>query len=174
MDNLFKASWDKWVWIFTVIVIGALGVLPVGIIANALTGGKGNTEGPIALAALMLIMLAVIYLFSPQAYVVEPGRLIVQRPGTDVTIPLNTIERIETGAGWQVFRGALRLFASGGAFGFYGSFWNSTLKGFTAYATRMDRVVILYRKTGNPIVVSPDDGEAFVRAVERAKRGRLV
>lgn len=173
MKDEFRASWDKWVWIFTVIVIGVLGVLPVGIIANALTGGKGNTEGPIAVAAVMLIILAVTYLFSPQAYAVEPGRLIVQRPGTDVTIPLNTIERIEVGGGWAVFRGALRLIASGGAFGFYGNFWNNTLKGFTAYATRMDKVVVLYRKTGNPIVVSPDDPEAFVRAVRRGM-GRKV
>jgi len=173
MRDEFRASWDKWVWIFTVIVIGVLGVVPVGIIANALTGGKGNTEGPIALAALMLIILAVIYLFSPQAYTIESGRLTVQRPGTDVTIPLNTVERVEVGGGWQVFRGALRLFASGGPFGFYGNFWNSTLKGFTAYATRMDKVVVLYRKIGNPIVVSPDDAEGFVRAVRRGM-GRKV
>jgi len=172
MSNVFKASWDKWVWIFSVIFIGLLGVLPIGMIAYALTTPHADQRTLAGVAVLLLVILAVVYLFSPQAYAVEPGELIIQRPGTDVAIPLKTIERIEVGGGWQVFRGALRLFASGGAFGFYGSFWSSTLKNFTAYATRMDKVVVLYRTTGGPIVVSPDEIEAFVAAIREAKRWR--
>jgi len=169
MQRVFTASWDKWVWIITIVVVALLGLLPIGIIANALTGGQGNRI-PIMIAVLMLLILAVGYLFSPQAYAVEPGNLIVQRPGTDVTIPLAGIQRIEIVPGWPIFRGAIRLFASGGAFGFYGGFWNSTLKRFIAYATRMDKVIILYRTNGNPIVVSPDEPEEFVRLVEQARK----
>lgn len=172
MKYEFRASWDKWVWGITIFYVAILGLVPVGIISYAMTTPGADRTPLIALAAVMLAVLAFTFLLSPQAYTVEPGNLIIQRPGTDVIIPLGTIERMEVGDGWPIFRNAFRRFASGGALGFFGSFWNSTLKGFTAYATRLDQVVILYRSTGGPIVVSPNEIEAFLAAMREAKRWR--
>jgi len=170
MQRVFRASWDRWVWLITVLFIALMGVLPLGIIAYGLTGTGGNRSASIGLGVLMLVILAIIYLLAPQAYQVEAGALTVQRAGTDVTISLGNVTRVEVTAGWPIFRGALRLGASGGAFGFYGAFWNKTLKNFTAYATRLDTVVILYRAQGSPIVVTPDDADAFAQLVEWARR----
>lgn len=168
----FRAAWDKWVWLISVFYIAILGLLPMGMIAYAMTIPGANRNSLAAVAVIMLAVLAVTYFFAPQAYTVEPGNLIVQRPGVDVTIPLDQIERMEVADGWPIFRGAFRRFASGGALGFFGSFWNSTLKGFTAYATRLDKVVVLYRSHGGPIIVSPDEIERFLAAVREAKRWR--
>ena len=170
MQRVFRASWDIWVWVITSFFILLMGVFPLGLISFALTTPGANRTILIGIGVVLLIMLAVTYLFSPQAYQLESGVLTIQRPGTDVTIPLGMIERVEVCGGWQVFRGALRLGASGGAFGFYGSFWSKGLKNFSAFATRLDRVVILYRTQGDPIILSPDEVEAFVQVVEWARR----
>ena len=172
MQRVFRASWDKWVWILTALFVMLMGVLPIGLISYALTTMGANRSFVILIAAVMLIILAVTYLFAPQAYQVEPGSLTIQRPGTDVTLPLDKVERVEVAAGWPIFRGALRIGASGGAFGFYGAFWNRRLKNFSAFATRLDRVVILYRSEGDPLILSPDEVEAFVQVVEWARRRR--
>ena len=168
----FRATWDKWVWLMTIVFIAIFGLLPMGMIAYAMTTPGANRNSLIAVAVIMLAVLAVTYFFAPQVYTVEPGNLIIQRPGTDVIIPLDQVEGMEVADGWPIFRGAFRRFASGGALGFFGSFWNSTLKGFTAYATRLDKVVVLYRYNGGPIVVSPDDIERFMAAMQEAKRWR--
>ncbi|MHB0935035.1 MAG: PH domain-containing protein [Armatimonadota bacterium] len=172
MKYEFRATWDKWVWVISIFYVAIFGLVPVGMISYAMTVPGANRNSLIMVAVIMLAILAFTYLFAPQAYAVEPGHLIIQRPGTDVVIPLGTIARMEVADGWPIFRNAFRRFASGGALGFFGSFWNSTLNGFTAYATRLDKVVVLYRTDGGPIVVSPDEMEQFIAAMREAKRWR--
>lgn len=173
----FRASWDKRVWVFSVIFFTLLGLVPMGMISYVLITPSAERTLVVVLAAIMLAILAVNYLPSPQAYTVEPGHLTIKRPGMDVTIPLDNVDRMEIVDFSEVFHGAGSLAGGGGALGVYGSFWNNTegarLKNFTAYVTHMGKaVVILHRSNGNPIVVSPDEIEAFMAAVEEAKRGR--
>ena len=55
---------------------------------------------------------------------------------------------------------------SGGGFGIYGSFTSPSLKSFKAYMTRRDKLVLI-RTTDKPFVLTPDDPEDFIDAVQQ-------
>jgi len=55
-------------------------------------------------------------------------------------------------------------------FGFYGSFSCKELGSFQAYMTNTDGLVLIRRKTGNPVVVSPDSPDEFTKAVHDVLR----
>ncbi|HNX04541.1 MAG TPA: PH domain-containing protein [Opitutales bacterium] len=117
-------------------------------------------------ALLYLVFLACLFT-SVQGYEVRPGELVIQRLAWKTRIPLAGLKATRAAPG--LMKGAIRLFGSGGLFAFTGWFRSRDLGSFRAWATDLDRTVLLDLGT-RKIVVSPDSPEQFVEAVNEAMK----
>jgi hypothetical protein len=63
--------------------------------------------------------------------------------------------------------GALRLFGTGGLFGWAGRYRFRGLGSVSMHATNLDRLILIERRRGRPLLISPVDAEAFLGGVRR-------
>ncbi|MGA2143860.1 MAG: PH domain-containing protein [Bryobacteraceae bacterium] len=150
----FPASYDGTTKIVSAIVCVLVMLIPIAIHTvpmGPLVGGLG----------LFLLILA--YAYSPRGYRVAERAIAVRRLIGDIRIPLDDVREARI-AGADDFAGCIRLWGSGGLFGYYGVFRTSKLGKCTWYVTsrRNSVVVIAGAKT---VVLSPDDPERFVAAI---------
>lgn len=115
--------------------------------------------------AVMGGVIALTGAFAVRGYAVEPGAVVVLRPGWETRLSLVDLESVS--ADPAAFKHALRTFGIGGPFAFVGRFRSTSVGAFTAYATDGTRAVVL-RWPDRAVVITPDDPESFVTAVEAA------
>lgn len=108
------------------------------------------------------------FVFSPRGYVVSSGELIVRRWIGDVHIPLTDL-RVIRRASPSDLAGCIRLFGSGGLFGYYGLFRTTALGKSTWYTTSQANRAVMISDSGTR-VFSPDDVDGFLRAIEPMAR----
>jgi len=122
------------------------------------------TEGTFA-----LLFLAA-YAWSPVGYEIADGNVVIRRLIGNVRIPVSGIREVKI-ATRDDLSGSLRLFGSGGLFGYYGLFRNSTLGTSNWYVTDRSHAVVLTGDSGT-VIVSPDDSAGFIAALgNRASKG---
>lgn len=120
--------------------------------------------GPrVALAALPAAIVMGCLVFMVRGYVVTDRELIIQRLGWANRWSLARLESVTVDP--QAMRYSLRLWGNGGLFAFCGWFRNKKLGLYRAFATDPKRSVVL-RFGSQTIVVTPDDPNAFVRAIQ--------
>lgn len=161
-DRHFAAPWALSVKIVTPAVSGVL-VGSALIVAMALPDHSSLFVHCAGIAAPLLV-LAVTLLFLVRGYVLQERTLLIQRFGWNTRVDLTALRSVEADS--NAMRGSLRLFASGGLFGFFGLFRNRSLGLYRAYATDPRRAVVL-KLSGRTVVVTPDDPGAFVAEVRR-------
>jgi hypothetical protein len=149
-SQLFRASWDS----MTEMISASVAVLlltPVLAVHN-----------PVTIVLAPLVLLAA-YAWSPQSYEIRDRTLIIKRLAGNVRVPLDTIRQARA-ASADDLTGCVRLFGSGGLFGWYGLFRTARLGKSTWYMTDRQNAVVLVtdRKT---LLVSPDEVERFVNAI---------
>ena len=151
MPLRFDAPWSR--------ALTAISVL----LAVAMAGlvWTGATEGAVVLGAVVALAGAL----AVRGYAVEPGVVVVLRPGWRTRLDLGGLESAE--ADPDAMRWAWRTWGVGGPFAFVGSYRSGRTGSFRAYATDRARSVVL-RWPDRTVVVTPDDPEAFVTAVEAA------
>lgn len=172
----YGTTWGQSTWTVTglacLVVFGAtllLWVLPV------LVGGKGlQVTIPRLLAVVAgLVVLGPTALLAPRGYTVEPTQVTIRRLGRDIRIPIETIKRVESVDGTEFFKGATRMWANAGLFGYAGYFRSPATGTFRGYTTRTQgSMVALHFDFAVPIVVSPDDTDGFVNAVRSIRPSR--
>jgi hypothetical protein len=118
----------------------------------------------LAVAAAFLI---VSWGFAPGGYIVEADRVIVSRPFSDVTIERSNDTKV------RLFEdaddeGMKRTAGNGGLFGYYGTYESKRLGSHKWYVTDMARRVVIETRDG-AVVVSPDDPQKFIDAVNPSK-----
>jgi len=146
----FSAPYDRTTKIITAVVCVTLVVVPL-------------FTKIFALAALGWLLVALCYAYSPLGYAVSERSIVVRRLIGRVRIPLEGIREIRA-ATRDDFRGCLRLWGSGGFFGYYGLFRTSKLGKCTWYLTNRGKAIVLITETKTTLF-SPDDGEGFLAAV---------
>lgn len=146
----FHAPWSPTLWILT---IGAGGGVLIGIVVSGLLWLQ------VLLGGVLLIPL----LLSVQGYSVQDGQVLVHRPGWVTRLDLADLQMIEAVPG--VMRGSIMTFGNGGLFGYVGHFRNEALGAYRVYATKRENAVVLHLED-RPVVVTPDEPEAFVEVVE--------
>jgi Bacterial PH domain len=146
----FSASYDSTAKIVTAFVF----IIPVVAAATTMSAVAA------CVGALILISS---YAWSPRSYAIVDRYIVVSRLIGDVQIPIDDIREARP-ATPEDFRFAIRLFGSGGLFGYYGLFRTNALGKSTWYVTnRKNRIVII---TGaKTFVLSPDDVDGFLRAL---------
>lgn len=123
-------------------------------------------------AALLLGLAAVVWLvWRPSRFVLAPGKLALEYPVRTKRIALAGLEAAEviTSGGFKErFGWALRV-GVGGLFGGFG--WLRTGKGWVEMdISRVDGMVLLTFAGRMPLLLTPEDPEAFIDSVQQAAR----
>ena len=147
----FDAPWSTPLTLISALVV----VLVVGAWVSGAT-----------LAAVVILAVAALGgALAVLGYTVEAEAVVIRRPGWETRLDLRDLEDVH--ADPDAMRFAFRTFGIGGPFAFVGRYRSGRVGGFTAYATDRARAVVL-RWPDRTVVVTPDDPETFVAAVEAA------
>jgi len=167
---IFKASLDKTSRLITL----AITILFAAIICWKFfvdVNPQANFKIPVAIGLALIYVSS--YLFSTKSYELNQTELLIRRPLVNVTINpqqiKNAIAMDRKTMGW-----AARTFGVGGLFGFYGYFFNAKFGNMTWYATRKDRVILIETFQGKKIVISPDNPDQFLNALDKVSAGREI
>ena len=148
--NSWSASYDRTTKVVTAMVC----LLLIGVAAVTRSW---------IVASLDAILLFLGYAFSAQGYETLPDSLEIRRLVGRVRVPLDDLLEVRA-AGRDDLRGAIRLWGSGGLFGYYGLFRTSQLGVCKWYATDRGKLVVV-RTARQTVLVSPDDVAGFVSAL---------
>ena len=151
--QFFSVSYDRTAKIITAVVCVILAVAPL-------------STKILAIAPLGWLLIAVCFAYSTLGYTVADRSIFVKRLIGRVRIPLEGVREVRA-ATPDDFRGCLRLWGSGGMFGYYGLFRTTKLGKCTWYVTNRGKAVVLITGT-NTTLFSPDDVDGFLAAI-RAK-----
>jgi len=141
-----------------------LWVLPVALLLGALVAHIGL----LVLAVLVVIIYAWVWFgFRPTFFVVGPEALEIIWPLKRQLIPrasisevtIVTAKELKTEVGWGVRIGA------GGLWGSFGWLWTQRRGIVQMYVSRIDRFVWLERRPERSLLITPENPEAFVRAM---------
>lgn len=116
----------------------------------------------IFIALLLPLMIFLGYAYSPRGYTAGGGTIVIRRLIGNIVIPISAVREIRPG-GADDFTGCIRLWGSGGFFGYYGLFKTSKLGKSYWYMTDRSKSVVV-ATTGKTYVLSPDDVQGFIAA----------
>jgi Bacterial PH domain len=120
----------------------------------------------IMVACLSLFVMLLGYAYSPRGYILEGRSILVARLAGTVRIPLDDVREVRRTTP-DDFRGCVRLWGSGGLFGYYGLFSTAKLGKSTWYVTSRSHGIVLI--TGpKTVLLSPDDPDAFLTTIRTA------
>ncbi len=150
-----------------VLVTGVLLAIPVIWILAAITRSEMRTNAIAMASAFVAAAIAVFVAMRPTHFVIDEARLTIVFPVRSTSVERATITharvlpRSELSAvmGWPWRVGV------GGLFGNFGLLWTSKRGWVTTYLTTRDAWVLIERSSGRPLLVSPADPQAFLRAI---------
>jgi hypothetical protein len=156
----FAAPWSLAVKIITLVALAVL-------LGTSLAGMRALPESTAnAIRALMVFVPPLIILvtlaFAVRGFVLTDQELRIERVGWQNRIPLTNV--VSATADPQAMRWSIRLFGSGGLFGFFGWFRNRTLGTYRAYGTDPKNTVVL-KLRGRTLVVTPENPAQFVEEI---------
>jgi hypothetical protein len=160
-DRMFGARYDR----FTMIVSGLVSALLIAVPVMAVRTGAAAAF--VGLVSAMVIVVT--FAFSPRGYEISGGTFRVKRLISDVVFPLDELRFVRDTTAAD-FRGCVRLWGSGGLFGYYGWFWSKALGRSRWYVTDLNKAIVV-TDGDQVILVSPADDEGFVMAIQPAGAG---
>ena len=144
-DNLVKGI-TACIFVFIIILL----VLFNSIIDNVLILG--------GITLLYAFVLGIPYLWAPQGYFISKKTIVVRRLIGDVTFRF-----IKEPRRWRWTWWGVRLFASGGLYGYFGLFSFKGIGRVWMYATNRHNLVLVKTEQGRKVVLSPKDPEEFIK-----------
>ncbi len=161
----FSASLDKRSKLFTILgfilivfVVGQLFLSPD-------IQSKMNSVVLDLVLVSPLLVLVVPYLFRPLKYIVTSDEIIIKRPIKSYVIKISDVKKIQP-VSKEEMGGIIRVFGSGGFFGYFGKFRSKNFGMMKFFATRYSDFVYILTAMGENIVLTPDDVESFVKEIE--------
>jgi hypothetical protein len=152
MKKHFKAPWGTKLKVITAVFVAII------IVVSFTTDTTGST--------IAIIVLLICATFAVRGYSIHNGQLLILRMGWSTKYDLSKLTSAEFSPNATL--GSIRTFGIGGLGGFIGYFRNSILGSYRAFATDAKNTVVL-DFDGKKIVVTPENPEQFVQAVQREK-----
>jgi hypothetical protein len=148
--STFSASYD-----FTTKIISAFVCVPLLVLTLVFHS--------VFIGVLAICVVGLSHAYSPRGYVVSGESITVRRLIGNVNIPLQGVReaRITTP---DDMRFCMRLWGSGGLFGYYGRFSTAKLGRSTWYVTDRKNMVVV-RTAATTVLFSPDDINGFLAAI---------
>lgn len=162
----FRAPWGR-----TLLIVSMFITLLMGGVACMLLLGRQlpdfislpvRADGfGIVTSAVLLIPLGALP-FVIRGYVLTKDGILIRRLWWNTVLPFADMLSVEVEP--HALSHSFRTCGNGGLYSFTGFYWNRQLGHFRAYVTDLNRTVVV-RLRNRTAVLSPDDPEAFVRAV---------
>jgi len=157
-ENEFPLSWDDLIKGMTAAIFALFAALVVifGFVLH-------NLPLVVGIFALFACILLMPLLWAPQSYALQGNVVTVRRRIGDVKIHVARVpER------WKWTWWGLRLFGSGGLYGYFGYFMFKGIGRVRMYATNRHSLVLLVDEKGSKVLVSPNDPENFVHKLRES------
>ncbi|MEW5950654.1 MAG: PH domain-containing protein [Elusimicrobiota bacterium] len=113
--------------------------------------------------SIMIITSLLTWLFSPVSYQITETKINILRPIKNIEIELSKIKEIRK-IEKEDLKGAIRLFGSGGLYGFFGLFYKKGFGKFYAYCSNPSDLVLI--KSDKLFLISPSQPEVFISYVK--------
>jgi hypothetical protein len=143
--------------------------LTCGLLAMVVVLGLALPSVPLLPRLLMVTLpplgLAAGVLFAIRGLELTADAILVSRPGWSSRIPLAGLQSVTVDA--QATRKSFRSCGNGGFFSFTGWYANKALGSYRLFGTDLKRSVVLHFPRRR-VVVTPEEPEAFARAVRAA------
>ncbi len=157
-ENSFSLSWDGLIKGMTASV--SLLLVMLTVVFALVLGSLILAVGIMVLFACALLMPL---LWAPQGYTVKGNLVTVKRRIGEAEISVaKTPER------WRWTWWGMRLFGSGGLYGYFGHFTFRGIGRVRMYATNRHSLVLLVDERGNKTLVSPNEPERFIQQLRRS------
>ena len=121
-----------------------------------------NTFVTIGLIVLFGAILFIPYLWAPQGYIVKGRSVIVKRLIGDLKIHVEGEPERGNSTYW-----GLRLFGSGGLYGYYGLFAFRKIGRVLVYATNRHNLVFFKDENARKLLLSPEKPERFIQLLTK-------
>ncbi|HWR51499.1 MAG TPA: PH domain-containing protein [Bryobacteraceae bacterium] len=147
----FTASYDRSTKIISAVVC-------VFLLVSSLAAQQ------VFVSVISVVIVALAFAYSPRGYIISSsGTITVRRLIGNVRFPLEGVREARRTTADDV-RGSVRLWGSGGMFGYYGLFRTSKLGKCWWYVTNRQNIVVLITDAGTALL-SPDDVDGFLGAI---------
>lgn len=143
-----KAKWGKSVKLITFSVFLVLLIVALSLSA-------------VIVIFICLGILLIPYLFAPKSFELTQSGIVVRRLLRSFEIPYSKVKGVSV----IDLPLGIRLWASGGLYGYYGLFYLDKLGKVWVYATRRKRVLLL-KVNNNKYIISPENLEVFLKLLE--------
>ena len=111
----------------------------------------------------ILLLCLMFFLYRPLKYSIENGNIKISRLLGDKIILKDEIKTVrrpsEHDIAWPI-----RTFGNGGLFGYTGRYYAKHIGTMIWFCSRRNNFIIIERKNKLPIVISPDEHKAFLKA----------
>jgi hypothetical protein len=126
------------------------------------------------LAPLILLFIAPViavpafaYAASPLGYAIDNHAIYVERKVLrSLRVPLQQIVAVHQ-VPRAALQGAIRVYGTGGLFGWAGRYRIPRLGPVSMQATNLEQLIIIQRRYRKPLLISPADSEAFLAGLRR-------
>ena len=149
----FAAPWDNLVKGVTICVFAVM--IFVMIVFGFVAGSLSILVGMLVLYSAILGSL---YLWAPRAYTVTDNKIVVKRLLGDFQITV--AQKPER---WRWTWWGIRLFGSGGLYGYYGCFSFRGLGRVCMHATNRNNLVLVKDEKGRRFLLSPSEPDKFIQ-----------
>jgi len=166
-DILFNCEWSQKVVVITVIAILFIFVIILSLIRKALIYRKSNIKVTLSLTfiTILLSVISVVPLFyMPQSILIDSKKIIINRLIGKKQIQFKDIDLIEQYSSKDT---SVRIFASGGLFGYIGYFKSDGLL-YKMFVLNESQMVSIKTKSEN-IVLSCNKRDSFIRIINELK-----
>lgn len=150
----FKAPWGR-----TLLIVSIFTTLVM--LGTALMLSLDRHIPGFAIATVLLVPLGALP-FVIRGYVLTKDGILIKRLWWNTVLPFAEMRSVEVEP--LALCHSFRTCGNGGLYSFTGCYWSRQLGHFRAYVTDLNRTVIVHMQH-RPAVLSPDDPEAFARAV---------
>jgi hypothetical protein len=107
----------------------------------------------------VFVIIAITYVYTPKEIILENDRLVIKRVIGKVEIPYKQIREVSYLE--KLKSKIIRLFGSGGLYGWFGIFYVSEIGKVHMYARRMSNFVLI--KADKNYLLSPENPKEFVK-----------
>jgi hypothetical protein len=120
------------------------------------------------IAGVIIVPVLWVATWTPISLSLRGDQLVMKQLIGGITIPVDTIENIQPiDSTW--LKGSIRLFGSGGLFGFLGRFRNSTLGRYTMYVTAQKNLLLI-QTPDKTYVFNARQSAELIALVKKSKR----
>ena len=163
MKTIYECLQSKSVkWVSAIFY--AVVILSVFVLMYLVAKGIYNLIIAWVIMALILIPSILSFFIFPMYIVADDEGVGVRTLARTKQIPYENIDRIVRVDEQPLFSpiSTIRLFGSGGVFGYIGWFRSKGIGTFLSYATDEKNVFLIYRKKGKPVAISVNDPDEFL------------